>query len=301
MMSDLTNWENLPYETRPLPLGRFLHVPSGMVRKLISEDMGKDKHDMLVMQVNLLDFPARCSRDFGGLSKRIQTRSFRYSTREAVLLPEDWTPGKDLPPHPVLLKREEENKARKIHWEELEKKNAERRQREQEEHDKLKAHLQKQWDDSEYVLVSFQNNAFNQIHIGHFKGEPRAKNWVARVWRDEAVPGGMGRDFLNRVPGNYPAVMVDKIRVGDYLEVAADLTYYNGDRKPDRLYFRVIKDLSDIRGRIAVLHRLPDKPPSPLDEPSQDQEMLNLVKWLNLHAESPINNSVDPLLLRSIP
>lgn len=93
--------------------------------------------------------------------------------------------------------------------------------------------------DVELYEVSTTDRVVDQRHLGLFeKRWERAKNWVAVVRPNRAVPGGLTREFLPRAVGSrYLTAPVD---AGDFLEVGADYTTTTGRRVPARRYFRVL-------------------------------------------------------------
>lgn len=278
-MEDLewyARWENGEYgdyKSRPLgPFGRYLLSFNGTVRKPVA----------LLTETGRLQFQeaVKAGRPCTPVESSISVASWRKFTDKAVFLPKAWAPGDVVPLNRFRVahdrekaRKEEENRAR---WAAQAETNA----RIDAERAKVKADLERHFleeqNNTEYMLISTQNRVIDQRHFGHYNQKPRAKNWIARTIVDRSIPGGLDREFLNRVPSNWGCYRVDPVRVGDYLEIGADDISHSGNRNPDRVYYRVL----DLYPGTMLVHRIPSTPPLAIDEIAIGKEMEIFSAWL---------------------
>lgn len=59
-----------------------------------------------------------------------------------------------------------------------------------------------------------------------YKNHKRGRNWFARIYRDPASPGGIGRNFADRAHGEFYYMLPSNYLPGTPVEFGAD--YYSG-------------------------------------------------------------------------
>lgn len=81
----------------------------------------------------------------------------------------------------------------------------------------------------------------------NYESHKRGKNWVAIVAKNRSKPGGLERNFLDRVRGPY--VRPNGITAGTFLEFAGDYYSCGGHRSEKRKYYKVL-DVSETEIRM---------------------------------------------------
>jgi hypothetical protein len=283
---DDREWEDSDPRTRPLLPYRAICAKSGTVRELL----GLSGEDGSVMFSEHVKTWTPTGKDE---TKTISLAGWRSFTKQSVLLPVGWKPGDPLPPQRFKLAEEEAKKKREEKAAEDRKRWAAEAEARAASERQMREALERDWQNSEYMLVAAQDGVIDQTHLNHYNQHPRAKNWMARAWSDRRAPGGVGREFLNRVPGNWTCYRIGSLRDGDYIEIGADDISYNGVRTPNRLYFRILAT----HGSALLLHRLPEVPPLDLEELTLQEERAAFEKWLE--ARPDIANHFATLKVRA--
>lgn len=86
--------------------------------------------------------------------------------------------------------------------------------------------------------VPIADGVVDQCDLGEYEAHERGRNWIAVVYPDRSVAGGLIRTWLDRAAGTcYDA---STIKVGDYLEVGSDYVRFSGHKDRKRRYLRVL-------------------------------------------------------------
>jgi len=100
------------------------------------------------------------------------------------------------------------------------------------------------WTLKEKTILPVEDGTIEHLNFNEHR---RAKNWIAKVRKNQAKPNGLEREFITLVRGGQRALVIDKasgqllIKEGDCLEFGGDYYTASGNRKPSRRYYRVIR------------------------------------------------------------
>lgn len=87
-------------------------------------------------------------------------------------------------------------------------------------------------------VVSTSDGVVDQNHFGIHEAHSRGRNWIAVITPNRAKPGGLEREWLDRVRSTFYST--SGVTAGDFIEVGADYMTGAGRRHPNRSYFRVL-------------------------------------------------------------
>jgi hypothetical protein len=78
-----------------------------------------------------------------------------------------------------------------------------------------------------------------------YETHSRGKNWLAKIHKDPASPGGLGRTFQQKARGAY-YYFVTGLNIGDVVEFGADY-YTGGGSKRSNRFYGIVRSLSDTK------------------------------------------------------